>query len=135
MAAFPGRIGTFAGKLLLKGEPAFGASSHVARLILTMMRHHPHLRAGLNLRYLEEALDKARAAGLKVSRADRSVEPPEVKAREGLSLDFLVEAVLASTSEAPDIIYDEGEVGKEPLIRLFARTPAEVITKLKAVRP
>jgi len=34
----------------------------------------------------------------------------------------------------PDFIYDEGDVGKEPMIRVLGRNPMEVITKiLKAV--
>ena len=135
VAAFPGRIGVYAGRLWFKGAPAFGASSHVARLVLTMMRHHPQLRSCVNLRHGEDILAKARAAGLRVAGADRTSEPPEVRRIEGRSLDFLVEQVLASRTQAPDIIYDEGAVGKEPLIRLFGRTPAEVIEKLKVVRP
>jgi len=135
VAAFPGRIGVHAGRLWFKGAPAFGASSHVARLVLTMMRHHPQLRSCVNLRHREDILAKARAAGFTVAEADRTSEPPEVRRIEGRSLDFLVEQVLTSRAEAPDIIYDEGAVGKEPLIRLFGRTPAEVIEKMKVVRP
>ena len=135
VAAFPGRIGVYAGRLWFKGGPAFGASSHVARLIVTMMRHHPQLRSCVNLRHREDILAKARAAGFAVAEADRTSEPPEVRRIEGRSLDFLVEQVLASRAQAPDIIYDEGAVGKEPLIRLFGRTPAEVIEKMKVVRP
>jgi hydroxymethylpyrimidine/phosphomethylpyrimidine kinase len=34
----------------------------------------------------------------------------------------------------PDFIYDEGDVGKEPMIRVLGRNPGEVVQKiLKAV--
>jgi hydroxymethylpyrimidine/phosphomethylpyrimidine kinase len=34
----------------------------------------------------------------------------------------------------PDFIYDEGDVGKEPMIRVLGKNPMEVIQKiLKAV--
>jgi hypothetical protein len=34
----------------------------------------------------------------------------------------------------PDFIYDEGDVGKEPMIRVLGRNPQEVVQKiLKAV--
>ncbi|NLV72552.1 MAG: hypothetical protein GXY46_08125 [Actinobacteria bacterium] len=134
VAAFPGRIGAHAGRLIFKEEPAFGASSHVARLILSVMRRHPQVRACLNLSLCEELLARARSAGYVVLEADRTGEPTEVKDTEGLSLDFLMEQVLASSAKIPDIVYDRGEVGKEPLIRLFARTPGEIIEKLKVVR-
>ena len=135
VAAFPGRIGVWKGKLLFKEQPAFGASSHVARLILTMMRRFPWMRSCLNLRFAENCVQKARSAGLVVCEADRTREPQEVRDTEGGSLDFLMEEVLADCSCPPDLVYDRGDVGKEPMIRLFGRSPAEVLKKLEAVRP
>ena len=36
--------------------------------------------------------------------------------------------------EVPDVIYDEGEVGKEPMIRVLGRNALEVVDKvLRAV--
>jgi hydroxymethylpyrimidine/phosphomethylpyrimidine kinase len=35
----------------------------------------------------------------------------------------------------PDIIYDKGAVGKEPMIRLFAKDPVELIQKMEMIRP
>ncbi|MCX8032608.1 MAG: PfkB family carbohydrate kinase [Thermoleophilia bacterium] len=135
VAAFPGRIGVHGGKLIFKDEPAFGASSHVARLILTAMRRFPHLRACLNVKLNDRLLEKARAAGFVVLEAERAKEPPAVSETEGKSLDFLMEQVLANVEHAPDIVFDRGALGKEPMIRLFGRTPQDVIKKLKAVRP
>ena len=135
VAAFPGRIGAHAGQLLFKGDPVFGASSHVARLILTAMCRFPHVRACLNLKVDDRVLTKARALGYTVLEADRGVEPPTVSETEGRSLDFLMQQVLAGASRAPDIVFDRGAHGKEPMIRLFGRTPQEVIEKLKAVKP
>lgn len=135
VAAFPGRIGTWDNQLLFKEEPAFGASSHIARLILTMMRRFPHMRACLNLRFSQRVVAKASAAGLLVLEADRRSEPQEIREAEGKSLDFLLEQVLAECTTAPDLVYDRGDFGKEPMIRLFGRTPAEVLQKLKVVKP
>ena len=39
VATFPGRIGHHGGKVLFKGGPQFGASTHVARLILNFMKN------------------------------------------------------------------------------------------------
>jgi len=66
VAAFPGRISQSRGKILFKGEPQFGASSHVARLILAMMKHFPQLRACANLRYAQAYVEMARKNNFKV---------------------------------------------------------------------
>ena len=33
----------------------------------------------------------------------------------------------------PDVVFDRGGVGKEPMIRLLGETPADVVDKLKRV--
>jgi len=41
---------------------------------------------------------------------------------------------LRKTKKVPDFIYDEGDVGKEPMIRVLGKNPQEVVNKiLKAV--
>ena len=134
VAAFPGRIGTRHGRIYLKGTAEFGASSHVARLCLAYMRHYPYQRAAVDLRYDEAFLERARKSGLSMVFWDRRQAPEGVKGTEGRSLDFLVEAALKDSEGPPDIIYDRGDVGKEPIIRLFARDPQELLKKMEAMR-
>lgn len=135
VAAFPGRIGHFQGKVVVKGEPRFGASSHVARLILTYMKRFPYIRACANVRYTSEILTLAEKKGLTIAFADRAKEPGSLKEEEGKSLDFLAREVLKGASTPPDIIYDLGDRGKEPIIRLFARDPRELLHKMEMIRP
>lgn len=134
VAAFPGRIGTRRGRLFFKGAPEFGASSHVARLCLTYMRRYPHMRSAVDIRYDERLLAAARERGLSAVFWDRRKEPDGVRQTEGRSLDYLVEAALAQAPLPPDIIYDHGDVGKEPIIRLFGRDPHELIEKMEMIR-
>lgn len=133
VAAFPGRISHCGGKILFKGEPRFGASSHVARLILAMMKHYPYMRACVNIRYDESYIEKAQKRGLKIIFFDRRKEPGRIKSSEGRSLDFLMEGVLKRVKHPPDFIYDRGDVGKEPIIRCFARDPMELIEKMEKI--
>lgn len=133
VAAFPGRIGYDQDKVLFKGEPRFGASSHVARLILKCMEHFPHMRSAANVRCDQRFVDRARSRGLHVLFFDRRKEPKETRDREGKSLDFLMEEVLRDTGEGPDVIYDGGDIGKEPIIRLFARNPLELLGKMEMI--
>jgi len=134
VAAFPGRISQSRGKILFKGEPQFGASSHVARLILAMMKHFPQLRACANLRYVQAYVEMARKNNFKVVFFDRRKEPPRLKQAEGKSLDFLMESILKKMDQPPDFIYDRGDVGKEPIIRCFARDPLELLEKIEKIR-
>ncbi len=135
IAAFPGRIGIHNGKILIKGEPAFGASSHVARLILTCMKYYPHIRSCVSVRYDREIIEKALESAMKVLFFDRKNEPERVKEAEGKSLDYLTEEALKRADQPPDIVYDLGDIGKEPIIRLFAKDPLELIKKMEMIRP
>jgi hydroxymethylpyrimidine/phosphomethylpyrimidine kinase len=41
-----------------------------------------------------------------------------------------VDQVLRKTRKSPDIIFDRGDVGKEPMIRVLGRDPEEVVKKV-----
>lgn len=135
VAAFPGRISVYNGRIYIKGEPCLGASSHVARLILAMMRHYPFIRSCANIRYDKSIIDMAKRNGLSVLFFDRQMEPEDIKEEEGKSLDFLSQHALSGVEAPPDIIYDIGDMGKEPMIRLFGRNPIEVIKKMEKIKP
>jgi hydroxymethylpyrimidine/phosphomethylpyrimidine kinase len=134
VATFPGRVGTRHGRIYFKGTAEFGASSHVACLCLTYMKYYPYRRAAVAVRYDEVFVARARKSGFSVVSLDRGQEPDGVKDREGKSLDFLVEAALRQAAGPPDIIYDHGDVGKEPIIRLFGRDPQELLHKMETIR-
>jgi hydroxymethylpyrimidine/phosphomethylpyrimidine kinase len=135
VAAFPGRIGHYNGRVLIKAHPSFGASSHVARIILTSMRFYPHIRACASIKYREETIERARGIGMHVLFYDRKREPKDIMDIEGRSLDFMVDAALKETGEPPDIIYDRGAEAKEPIIRLFGEDPVKLIEKMEALSP
>ena len=118
------------------GEPRFGASSHMARVVLTVMRFDPTVRAALNLRYDEELVRALEEAGLRTASFDRAVEPEEIRAVEGATLPWGVEEAMRSTGGVvPDVIYDRGGLGKEPMVRVLAHGALEVVEKvLEALR-
>jgi len=130
VAAFPGRLVRFSDGLQAVRSPAFGTSRHIASIILAAMRTYPELRSAMNIRYSESVLSKAREGGLLAGRFDRSEEPEAVKWREGSSLEWGTLQALKETPGRPDIIYDRGEVGKEPMIRVLGADPEDVFRKL-----
>ena len=54
---------------------------------------------------------------------------PEVKVVEGGTLAWGVEQAIKKTEEIPSVIFDLGEVGKEPMIRVLGKTATEVVLK------
>jgi hydroxymethylpyrimidine kinase/phosphomethylpyrimidine kinase len=137
VAAFPGRILKTPHGTLAPVPPAFGASRHIATLILTVKERFPHLRAAMNIRYVEGIEDMAPLLHLRCASFDRAREPAEVKAREGGTLSWGVASILdnlQSWEQPPDLIGDKGEVGKEAMIRIIGEDPMRVVEKALALK-
>ena len=132
VAAVEGRIVKFGGRARAVGCVKFGVSDHVARIILTAMKHDPSRRAALNLRYDQDILEAFKKLGRVVSSFDRGLEPSEVKAMEGGTLVWGVEEAVKAVGGVPDVVYDLGEVGKEPMIRVLGNSATEVVEKALA---
>jgi hydroxymethylpyrimidine/phosphomethylpyrimidine kinase len=130
VAAFPGRIIRIGTGIATIDAPAFGASQHIASIILTVMRHDPSFRSAMNIRYSPAILQACKEQGFSFHGFDRAKEPQEVMGKEGHSLAWGVEDVLKKVGKIPDAIYDEGGMGKEPMIRILGRDPDEVVRKV-----
>ncbi|MCD6324382.1 MAG: bifunctional hydroxymethylpyrimidine kinase/phosphomethylpyrimidine kinase, partial [Desulfurococcales archaeon] len=134
VAAFPGRIGKFRDIVIIKGNPEFGASKHIASAILTAMQINPEVRAAGNIIYNEEVRKAVEALGLRWSFFDRKEEPPEIKEKEGGTTPWGVrKAAERLGGKLPEAIFDYGEHGKEPLTLIFGRTAKEVAEKIVAI--
>ena len=134
VAAIDGRIVKVKSGFKAAGPVRFGASRHIADIILTAMRHNTKIRAAMNLHYNQRLIEAFSRIGCKVACFDRRLEPDEVRRVEGRSLRWGVEDVIKRIGYVPDVIYDEGDVGKEPMIRILGRSILEVTEKaLKAI--
>jgi len=134
VAAFPGRIIRVRDTIATIDVPAFGASQHIASIILTVMQHDPSFRSAMNIRYSPGILQACKEGGLRTYGFDRREEPQEVTEEEGRSLAWGVEQVLAGAGEVPDVIYDEGGWGKEAMIRVLGGDPGEVVQKVIEIK-
>ncbi|MDI6702282.1 thiamine-phosphate synthase family protein [Methanothermobacter wolfeii] len=126
VAAVPGRITEFRGKAFACREPEYGASSHMARFILTFMRHRPERRAAINIKFDESIIRICEKAGLVVSCYDRSREPASVRDSEGGTIPWGVEEAFRDSESPPDVIYHRGAWGKEPMVVLTGKDAVEV---------
>jgi len=109
----------------------FGVSGHVARMILAMMEHDKERRSAINVKYSSRIIEACKELGMRVSSFEREKEPTDVK-----TMDWGVrEAVrnLSLEGKAPDVIFDLGAVGKEPMVRIFGNTAEEVAGRVKRI--
>jgi len=135
VAAIEGRIIKIRDRLRAVGPARFGASRHMANIILTAMRYAPEIRAAMNLHHDLKLVEAFKEMGCRVVEFDRRREPAEIKRAEGKSLSWGTEEAIRDLGELPDVIYDMGEVGKEPMIRVLGRDALEVVSKaLKAIK-
>lgn len=119
-----GRIVKVSGKPYLSGIPTFGGSEHVANIVLTAMRHDPDTRAAINIRLSKKNLRKIGNLGLKTSHFDRTEEPEDVK-----TMEWGTEKAIEKFGGVPDVIYDRGSIGKEPMIRILGEKATVVAEK------
>ena len=130
VAAFPGRFVRLGKEFTVVKDPEFGASSHMANVILTGTKFKPEMRSVMNIRYNEYTVRKCLELGFTVAKFDRKDEPESIKEKEGSTLSWGVAEAIKHSNTFPDIIYDIGEVGKEPMIRVLGTTPENVVNKV-----
>lgn len=109
----------------------FGASSHVASAVISYMSINPDFRSAINIRFDDRIVGVCKSL-FSVSSYDRAHEPKTVKRREGSSMAWGTLAALSKNRFA-DVIYHRGDIGKEPMINIFGRNPAEVVSKIKTI--
>lgn len=109
----------------------FGASSHMARFLLSLREHDPAVRFGVNCRFdddIETALD---TLDWTIGEYDRSGEPTANE--EGSTMGWGAREAFESVVGTPMAVVDRGALGKEPIVKLLAadaQTLGERITTL-----
>lgn len=128
-----GRLRPVRGFLRAQGTVKFGGSKHLGNMLIEVNKRWSSIRACMNIRYSQAILKAIRELNFKVASFDRSKEPPEVKMKEGLSMKWGAREAIKELAEEPDVIYDLGDVGKEPMIRIFGKDALDVIRKVKLI--
>ncbi|MEN2999672.1 MAG: bifunctional hydroxymethylpyrimidine kinase/phosphomethylpyrimidine kinase [Acidilobaceae archaeon] len=133
VAGVPGRIGRFGERLVVPAKPEFGASRHMARAVLAAMDIDPEVRAAVNIRYGKDVEEAVTRLGLMWSYYDRREEPEEVKRKEGATMGWGIREAAKRVGRMPEVVYDYGEHGKEPITKIFGKTAVEVAQKAVAI--
>ncbi len=134
VAAFSGRITcTRRGEVILAGGPEFGASSHMARVLLAARRRNMALSCALNIACDEGTLSALKRGGFVLAGFDRADEPAGDGNCGTMDWGTLTAFESAKDPHAIDAVVDMGGPGKEPMVRLLAKDGEELLRKVRRV--
>ncbi len=127
VASFPGRIIRFRGSIRTITSARFGASRQIHHLVLAAMDYDPNRRCVMTIRYSDNLVKRIKSLGYTIVQFDRTRTPPDLQEEEGSTLAWGVQDVMEELGCVPDAIFDKGEIGKVPMIRIFGSDPASVV--------
>ncbi len=125
VAGIPGRVTVAGREVFACRSPEYGASSHLARLIVEVQKYDRLKRSAINIRYDDAIIKICEKMGLKVSYYDRSKEPRKLREKESATIPWGVRVAIKRIGMVPDVIYHKGAWGKEPMIVLLAPDAVE----------
>jgi len=124
-----GRIVKYNDRPYLCGSLAFGASKHVAAIVLAAQSVDSPVRSALNIRYSKTSVEQCKKIGFTVGTFERKDEPATAPS----TMEWGTKYAIGTLGRVPDIIYDTGGVGKEPMIRILGQNPADVLATLRTL--
>ncbi|MBN2734695.1 MAG: phosphomethylpyrimidine kinase [Methanomicrobiaceae archaeon] len=124
IAAINGRIKRIKNEICQTGEINFGADSDIAGIVLTAMKFDSDIRSAAIIRFSEQIILKAEDLLMEVRSFNREKEPAGIS-----TMDWGV-AFCCEEDDVPDIIYDRGAQGKEPLIRILGVDPLTIVNNI-----
>ncbi|TKJ27476.1 MAG: hypothetical protein CEE42_02130 [Promethearchaeota archaeon Loki_b31] len=134
IAGIEGRITIINGYPQASGEIKFGATDHTARLILSAKEFDNSINYVINLKFNPNWIDLIQQnTDLELQEIIREDQPEKIKKQEFSTMQWLIKESIASKGKIPDIIWDKGAMGKEPIIRLFSKNSKDMIEKLKKI--
>ncbi len=128
VAAIPGRIILIKDKLRAITKPSFGASHHLAKIVLTLMEYNKDIRAVLNVKYTENIAKTAELLDFSISEFDRKIAPNDI-ALNDIIIWGVETSIKKMSNVIPDLIYDVGAFGIEPMLYITGNSAVEVAEK------
>jgi predicted fused transcriptional regulator/phosphomethylpyrimidine kinase len=123
VAAVPGRIFEMRGAVRVPAPPEFGASRHVAEVVLAAMSVFPDLAGAINVRADEATLARARSLGWQAVEFEAAYEGRHERIAKALS----------GRRKAPRALFHRGAFGIEPVMYVLGRTAAEAASEAIAL--
>ncbi|RLF75491.1 phosphomethylpyrimidine kinase [Thermococci archaeon] len=124
VAAIPGRITRVKGKAFAL-PPEFGASEHMAKILIELSKKASEIRSVINIKF-DESIEGA------LKRAELRFEVIEEKNRDEDRTVKLIGNIFEEHGEL-DAVVDRGAFGIEPCVYIFGKNPLEVLDKIKTL--
>ena len=129
ICAIDGRIVKTSSGPFLLGKIDFGASKHIASIILSSMNFDSSFRSAINIKYSDNILKRCRENNLSIGSFDRMDQNERIKS----TMEWGTIKTISDLKFVPDIIFDKGGSGKEPMIRILGKNPDEIISKITKI--
>ncbi|MFC1966689.1 thiamine-phosphate synthase family protein [Chloroflexota bacterium] len=130
VAAVDGRITVVKSLPHAPGMPEWGASDHMARLIIEVRKYDPVINAGINFKCDAGIIDIVRRycseQGILSGWIDRTREPTEVAEKDRTSMPWKIKQLVTSSGGVPRLFYEGEGWGKEPLFVALGNDATEV---------
>jgi len=130
VAAIDGRITVVRSLPHASGMPKWGASDHMARLVIEVRKYDPAINAGINFKCDATVIDVVQKYcsehSILFGRIDRSKEPAEVADPDRSSMPWKVKQLADNYGSIPKLFYEGEGWGKEPLFMALGSDAVEV---------
>ena len=131
VAAIEGRITVVDGYPHASGLPKWGASDHMARLVIEARKYNPEINAGINFKcdkgIIAVVKKYARDHKLPYGWIDRTKEPDSASEVDGMSIPWKVKYLVKQNGQVPVLFYEGDGWGKEPLFFALGYDAAAVV--------
>ena len=130
IAGIDGRITIVDGFPKACGEIKFGVSNHTARLVLTAKEFDDSINFVMNLKYIPTLIERLQnKSSLELEEFKRETQPDNIDKKENSTMQWLIKVSIPTLGKIPDIIWDTGGIGKEPMMRVFAKNSKDMMAK------
>ena len=130
VAAVDGRITVVRGLPHASGLPRWGASDHMARIIIEARKYDSTINAGINFKcdsvIIELVKKYCSERDILFGWIDRTSEPAEILERDGASMPWKVKQLVDTYGGIPRLCYEGDGWGKEPLFYALGSDAVEV---------
>ncbi len=131
VAAVKGQIVKVEGAITPVGCVTFGASRHMACVVLAALQYDPNMKSAMSVRCSDEVVEACHALNLVVEGFDRADEPRGVIEERGTTR--AIESSLKHGEGVPDVIFGPGSVEKEPIAYILGHSAQHVAEKVAKI--
>lgn len=131
VAGVEGRITNLGKKIRTPNIIEFGASSHLADAIISASKFNPSFRSVINIKNNAEILKICKEEYI-YSSYSREEEPTSTKKLDGSTITWGIKMAFNKIKNA-QIVYHEGDFGKEPMILIFGKNPHEIVEIIRSI--